>query len=440
LTVELDETHDPRLLSWVETANDGACDFPIQNLPFCVFRRAGTGDTGRIGVGIGNCILDLSRAAADGLLADANEAAERCRSSTLNALMELGPVGWRRLRGAISALLSVNVVADRRRRAESMILPIADAEFLLPANIGDFTDFFTSIFHATNVGTLFRPETPLLPNYKWVPVAYHGRTSSICLSGHRFARPKGQIKLPDAPAPAYAPCRRLDFEAELGFFVGPGNRFGDPIAIQQSDQHVFGVCLLNDWSARDIQTWENQPLGPFLAKNFASTISPWVVTLDALAPFRTAAYLRPPQDPRPLPHLFDAADQASGAFDIKVGIYLETEAMRRLGSSPHVLANVRFKDSYWTVAQLIAHHTSNGCNLRPGDLLGSGTISNAERGDNGSMIELTDGGKNPLILPDGEKRTFLEDGDCIILRATAERPEATRIGFGECRARILSAQ
>lgn len=439
MRVALDETHDAGRRSWVESANRSGADFPIQNLPFCVFRSRGLPTRGQIGVGIGDQILDLAGAARAGLLAEAGAAADALHAPTLNLLMELGPAAWRGLRRSISALLSTEADPHRRHSAAGMLVPMAEAEWLMPADIGDFTDFYASIFHATNVGRLLRPDNPLMPNYKWVPIGYHGRGSSVSVSGTPVVRPQGQTKAPDADAPGFGPSRRLDFETELGFFVGPGNALGRPVPIGAAGDQVFGVCLLNDWSARDIQAWEYQPLGPFLAKSFASTISPFVVTMDALAPFRIPAYARPAGDPDPLPYLRDAQDQASGGLDIRIGIFLETETMRRVGEAPHALAEVRYADMYWTVAQLVAHHTSNGCNLRPGDLIGSGTVSSREPGALGSLMELTHGGREPLRLPGVETRTFLEDGDAVIFRASCERDGAVRIGFGECRAAIEEA-
>jgi fumarylacetoacetase len=436
----LDDTHDPGRRSWVESAGAADAGFPIQNLPYCAFRPGGADGAARIGVGIGDRILDLASAAHAGLLDRAGgEAISACRQPRLNELMAAGPETWRRLRRTLSDLLTTGAQAEERRIAAGLLVDRDAAELRLPAEIGDFTDFFASVYHATNVGRLFRPETPLLPNYKWVPVAYHGRSSSIGVSGTPVRRPRGQLKPPDADAPVFAPARRLDYEAELGFFVGPGNRLGEPVPVGRAARHLFGVALLNDWSARDIQAWEYQPLGPFLAKSFASTLSPWVVTMDALAPFHTAAAERPPDDPRPLPYLMDEDDQVEGGLDVRVGVFIETAAMRARGDEPHLLSWSRFADTYWTPAQFVAHHTSNGCNLRPGDLLGSGTVSSREDGASGCMIELTRGGASPLSLPGGETRSFLEDGDTIILRAAAEREGFVPIDFGECRARIEAA-
>ena len=299
---------------------------------------------------------------------------------------------------------------------------------LLPVAIGDYTDFYASVHHATNVGSMFRPDNPLLPNYKWLPIGYHGRSSSIVVSGTPVRRPSGQTKDDASPAPVFGPSKRLDYEMELGMFIGPGNDLGEPIAVGSALDHVFGFCLVNDWSARDVQTWEYQPLGPFLAKSFATSISPWIVTLDALEPFRTRAFERASGDPEPLPYLRDDV-----GYDINVEVWLRTKKM----SEPVRLSRGNFRDMYWTVAQLVAHHTSNGCNLRPGDLLASGTISGPEKDARGCLLELTWRGTEPIQLPTGETRRFLEDGDEVILRAYCEREGVPRIGFGECRGVVV---
>ncbi len=386
----LDATHSPELKSWIESANQPGCDFPIQNLPFGIFKRRGAKESPRGGVAIGDQVLDL---AALGIKT----------GPTLNGIAAMGRPAWKKLRAALSKGLSVK---NRDKRWSRYLLPIKQAQLFLPVATADYTDFYTGIHHATNVGKLFRPDNPLMPNYKWVPIGYHGRASSIVVSGTRIARPRGQVKAPDQDAPTFGPSRRLDYEAELGFVVGPGNRLGKGIAIQDAPNHVFGVVLLNDWSARDIQAWEYQPLGPFLAKSFATTISPWIVTLEALAPFRCAAYERAAGDPKPLPYLWDEEDQRAGGFDIQIEMHLNGARMSRAS----------FRDSYWTMAQLVAHHTSNGCNLRPGDLLGSGTISGATPDSRGSLLELG--------------RGFLEDGDEVIEKGFCDNG-AVRIGFGE---------
>ena len=412
----LDATHDPALVSWVESANQPGCDFPIQNLPFGIFKRRGAKEKPRGGVAIGDQILDL---AALGVKT----------GPTLNGLAAMGRPAWQKLRRQLSKGLSVR---SRNPRFVKYLVPMKKAELLLPLEIGDYTDFYAGIHHATNVGRILRPDNPLLPNYKWVPIGYHGRASSIVPSGTPVTRPRGQIKSPDAAAPEFAPTRRLDYEVELGFVMGPGNRLGTSIPVKKALHHIFGVVLLNDWSARDVQAWEYQPLGPFLAKSFATTISPWIVTLEALAPFRCPAFARAAEDPTPLPCLWDDDDQRAGGLTIDIEMHLRTPKM----TSPTRLSRGSFRDAYWTPAQLVAHHTSNGCNLRPGDLLGSGTLSGTSADSLGSLFELTQGGKAPLSLPGGERRTFLEDGDEVIERGYCERPGAARIGFGEARGRI----
>lgn len=418
--MKLDETHDPALRSWVESANAPGCDFPIQNLPFGIFRRKGRKEPPRAGVAIGDQILDL---AALGVRT----------GSTLNALAATGRVALRKLRRELSRALREKS-AQRKRIARSLV-PMKQAELLLPVAIGNYSDFYTGIHHATNVGRILRPDNPLLPNYKWVPIGYHGRSSSIVVSGTPIRRPMGQAKAPDAPAPLYAPSKRLDYEAELGFIAGTGNRLGRPIAVGEALDHVFGAVLLNDWSARDMQAWEYQPLGPFLAKSFATTISPWIVTMDALEPYRCSPFARAADDPRPLPYLSDDADQRQGGFAIEMEMHLRTAKMKQ----PARLSRGNFRDSYWTVAQLVAHQTSNGCNLQTGDLLASGTISGTSGDSLGSLMELTLAGKNPLSLPGGETRAFLEDGDEVIERGRCARDGYASIGFGEAAGRILAA-
>lgn len=436
MTHTLDHTHDPRLTSWVASANAPDTDFPIQNLPFGVFRRAG--ESPRIGVAIGDQILDLAGCRRLSLLADSPPAlAAALDDSTLNRLMALGHESWRALRQQLSAVLRHDSPA--REHADQILVPMVEAELLLPAAIGDYTDFYASIFHATNVGSMFRPDNPLLPNYKYVPIGYHGRASSIVASGAPVRRPCGQTRDPQATQPAFGPSRRLDYELEVGVFVGPGNALGEPIPIAEAERHIFGVCLVNDWSARDIQTWEYQPLGPFLAKSFATTISPWIVTLDALAPFRAPAFARPDGDPAPLPYLDSREDQERGGIDLTLEVYLATQQMRDSGIAPVRVSHGSFREMYWTIAQLLTHHASNGCNLRPGDLLASGTVSGPERESRGCLLELTWRGEQPIELPTGEQRRFLEDGDEVILRGWCEREGYRRIGLGECRGVILPA-
>jgi fumarylacetoacetase len=436
----LDETHDPARKSWVDSANAPGTPFPIQNLPFGVFRRRRESGA-RIGVAIGDRVLDVAAAAKAARPHIDSSIVAACTQPTLNALMALGPEAWRSLRVALSQLLRAEGadMSARRGTVETLLVPMAEIEMLLPAAIGDYTDFYAGIAHATNVGKMLRPDSPLMPNYKWVPIGYHGRASSIRPSGADVVRPNGQRKPADATEPSFGPSRNLDFETELGFFVGPGNQLGTSIPIAHAGEHLFGVCLLNDWSARDIQGWEYQPLGPFLAKSFTTTISPWVVTLDALAPFRMPAMARPAGDPKPLPYLADADDQAAGGIDIAVEILLASAKMRESKLPAHRLATVNTQGLYWTPAQMLAHHASNGCDLHPGDLLGSGTISNAEPGVVGSILELTQRGKSPVQLPSGETRVFLEDGDEVIMRGFCCRDGATPIGFGECRGVILPA-
>jgi fumarylacetoacetase len=413
--MKLDETHDPQLASWVESANAPDAEFPLQNLPFGIFRsRKSRSETPRGGVAIGDQILDL---AALGVRT----------GPTLNALAGQGRPVWRNLRTALSRALSKK--NKSYKRFEKHLMPIKDAEMLLPVSVGDYSDFYTGIHHATNIGRLLRPDNPLLPNYKWVPIGYHGRASSIVVSGTPVTRPSGQLKTGDEPV--FGPTQRLDYEAELGFVVGSGNRLGRPISIGDALEHIFGVVLLNDWSARDIQAWEYQPLGPFLAKSFATTISPWVVTLEALAPFRCPAFARAKGDPTPLPYLLDEEDQRSGGLAIEVEMHLRSRSMRQDKVPAQRLSRGSFRESYWTVAQIVAHQSSNGCNLQPGDLLGSGTISGATPDSMGSMMELTQGGKSALALPNGERRTFVQDGDEVIERGRCDASGYRRIGFGE---------
>jgi fumarylacetoacetase len=441
--MNLNETHDPGLASWIETANVPGGDFPVQNLPLGVFRRAGSAEPFRGGVAIGDQVLDLRAALAAGALREAAvgkpaaEAAAAASGPALNELMERGPEAASALRLVLSRALRRG--SAQRGALESCLVPQAAAEHAVPAGIGDYTDFYASIYHATAIGRLFRPDNPLLPNYKWVPIAYHGRSSSIGVSGQSFSRPVGQILPSGSAAPVLAPTRRLDYELELGAFIGRGNCAGERIELSRAESHVFGLCLLNDWSARDIQAWEYQPLGPFLAKNFATTISPWIVTLEALEPYR-APWTRSASDPQPLPYLDSPGVRAHGALDIQVEVYLKSESMRRESRPPHRLSHSNFKHSYWTVAQMVAHHTVNGCNLKPGDLVATGTQSGPAPEEAGSLLELTRSGAQPLTLPNGETRRFLEDGDTVILRAHGERPGTARIGFGEAAARVLPAR
>jgi fumarylacetoacetase len=427
------QTHDPARRSWVEAANARDAAFPVQNLPLGIFRRTAGGDAPRVGSAIGDQILDLAAARRAGLID--GRAADATGEPTLNRLMALGSADWSRLRREIFDCLAADGdrADDCRRRAGELLVPMADATLELPAAIGDYTDFFTSIYHATNTGSMSRPDNPLMPNFKYLPVAYHGRASSVVVSGSPVRRPHGQARGPNEPAPQFGPARRLDYECELGFFIGTGNKLGEPVPISRAGEHIFGFCLLNDWSARDIQFWEYQPLGPFLGKSFSTTISPWVVTAEALAPFRCPAFARADGDPAPLPHLASAEETARGGFDITMEVWIETARMRQDGAAPVRLSRSNANDCYWTVAQMIAHHSSNGCNLRPGDLCGTGTVSGKDKGSLGCILELTWGGTQPITLPNGEERRFLEDGDAIILRAHCARDGAVSIGFGECR-------
>ncbi len=434
MTIKLNETHDPARRSFVESANKPGTDFPIQNLPFGVFRPA-PGQAPRVGVAIGDQIVDVAAAGAafDGLAAEATKA---CSAASLNALMSLGPETWSALRLALSRALSTQ---DGDETIARHLTAMAQAEILLPVAVPNFTDFFASVFHATNAGRMFRPDNPLMPNYKYVPVAYHSRASSVRVSGTAFKRPRGQRKPPNETVPSYGPSRNLDFELELGFYIGMPSELGEPIPIGKAAEHIFGFCLLNDWSARDVQAWEYQPLGPFLAKNFSTTVSPWVVTAEALAPFHTKAFARPDGDPAPLPYLDDPDDRASGGLDISLEVYLSTETMRRAGTAPLRITRTSAAWLYWTVAQMVAHHTCNGCNLAIGDLMGTGTISGPDKPNLGSLLELTLRGSEPLTMPSGEKRGFIEDNDEILFRGFCEKPGYARIGFGECRAVVLPA-
>lgn len=431
---EIDFTHDGTLSSWVPAANAHAA-FPVQNLPLGIFSSPGS-DVRRGGVAIGDSILELA-AVADLLQGTAREAALAGRAQTLNNLFALGHDAMVALRQGLSRLLTDTA---QQTAVSQALYPAAECKMHLPFAIGDYTDFYTGIRHAENVGRMLRPDNPLLPNYKYVPIGYHGRASSIRVSPTDVRRPWGQIKAPDVAVPVMAPTARLDYELEMAVWVGQGNELGAPIAIGAAADHIGGYSLLNDWSARDVQAWEYQPLGPFLAKSFQSNISPWVVTTEALAPFQVAQAARLDGDPAPLAYLTDTADQANGALSITMEVHLQTAAMRAAGQSPVRLSSGSMTNMYWTVAQLITHHASNGCNLAPGDMLGTGTLSGAEPGSWGSLMEITRGGSEPLALPSGETRSFLEDGDKVIISAFAERDGFARIGFGECSARVLAAR
>jgi fumarylacetoacetase len=427
----IDATHDPALQSWVASANAADTDFPIQNLPYGRFRTAGSAEPFRLGVAIGDQILDLPAAMrAAGPSPESDALATEIQAlvgGDLNAYMNTPRIRRRAVRRLLSRMLAAGSPHEAALR--NTLLPQAKADMALPCTIGDYTDFYAGIHHATTVGRLFRPDKPLLPNYKWVPIGYHGRSSSIVVSGHPVRRPRGQTK-GEAETPVFGPTKRLDYELEVGALIGPGNALGEPIAIDSADEHIFGLVLLNDWSARDIQAWEYQPLGPFLAKNFASTISPWVVTIEALAPFR-CPFDRPAGDPRPLPYLDSAFNRERGQLNITLEVWLQTPAMREAGHAAVRLTQSNFREAYWTLSQLVTHHTVGGCNLRSGDLLGSGTMSGPASRQGGSMLELSLGGRQAIELPGGETRTFLLDGDTVLLRAYCEQPGARRIGFGE---------
>lgn len=437
MTATLDATHDPALTSWVASANAADTDFPIQNLPYGRFRRAGSDEPWRIGVAIGDQVLDLRAAlAAGGWSADVVALLEPLAAGDLAAFMRRGGAARRTLRAALSSALTAG--SARQSTLAACLVAQSAAEVALPCSIGDYTDFYTGIHHATSVGKLFRPDNPLLPNYKWVPIGYHGRASSIVVSGTPFRRPRGQVK-GAADAPAVGPSQRLDYELELGVLIGSGNPLGEPVPMGTAEEAIFGITLLNDWSARDLQAWEYQPLGPFLAKNFATTLSPWVVTLEALAPFR-APFERAEGEPQPLPYLDSPENRARGAFDLTVEAWIRTAAMREAGAPEVLLSRASMREAaYWTPAQLVAHHTVNGCNLQPGDLLGTGTLSGPAPGQGGSLLELSQGGKSPVTLATGETRTFLQDGDSLILRAYCERPGLRRIGLGRCEGTVLPA-
>lgn len=413
--------------SWVPGA-DGS-DFPLENLPLGVFRRED--GIACIGSAIGDWIFDLRGAADAGLLH--GDLAVACKESSLNTLMSLGRDASLALRERLIELLSVH---PARAHAEPLLVARKEAAMLLPARVGNYTDFYASVYHATNVGRLFRPDNPLLPNYKWVPIGYHGRASSIVVSGADVHRPCGQTKGPDATEPTFGPSKALDYELEVAFFVGMGNKLGEPISLDDAERHIFGLCLANDWSARDVQAWEYQPLGPFLAKNFATTISPWVVTMDALEPFRVPPFTRAADDPKPLAYLDSPADRERGGFDVTVEVWLQTARMRLNGQPAFRVSHGNLRDLYWTFAQMLAHHTCNGCNLQPGDLLASGTVSGSSSDSLGCLLELTKRGAEPLALPNGETRKFLEDGDEVILRGFCEREGVARIGLGECVGRV----
>jgi fumarylacetoacetase len=431
----LDVTHDPQARSWLPSANQNECAFPIQNLPFSVFRHQRSAQGFRGGVAIGDQIIDLCALAHTQLFTgEAAEGVSAGSLESLNSLMRLGP----RILGALRRALFDAMAQGSAHQAllEKCLVPQNEAVFTLPADIGDYTDFYISVHHATAIGRLFRPDNPLLPNYKWIPIGYHGRSSSIGVSGQEFHRPRGQ-KSSAGGSPTVGPSTRLDYELELGIFIGSGNKLGAPIPMADAENHIFGLCLLNDWSARDLQGWEYQPLGPFLAKNFATTISPWIVTLQALAPFRVP-FNRSESDPQPLDYLESRENRAAGALDIQLEALIQTAKMQACGEPPQRLSATSFRHAYWSISQLVAHHTVNGCNLRPGDLFGSGTQSGPTPAEAGSLVELSKGGTQALPIGKDEQRTFLEDGDTVIFRGWCERPGAVSIGFGELHGRVLA--
>jgi fumarylacetoacetase len=434
----LNHTHDPAARSWLASAN-GHPEFPIQNLPFAEFSHGAGKTVMRGGVAIGDQVLDLAALGATDLLpAEARAACQVAGQSSLNAFMALGPAAWRGLRHGLFELLRDGAAADRQQAVRACLVPMGQVDFALPTQIGDYTDFYTSIHHARNVGRIARPDDPLTANFQWIPIAYHGRASSVVVSGTPFRRPMGQSMAPGAKAPVYGPCARLDYELEMGVFIGPGNAMGTPIPLAQAENHIFGMCLLNDWSARDIQFWEMAPLGPFLGKNFCTSISPWIVTMEALAPFRLP-FTRPADEPQPLAYLDAESNRAQGVLDIQLEVAIETAAQRAKGSAPSRVSGTSFRHQYWTIAQMVAQHTVGGCNLHSGDLIGTGTISGPTPEEAGAIIEQTQGGRTPITLGEGEQRAFLHDGDAVILRGWCERPGAARIGFGECRGLVLAA-
>lgn len=423
--------------SWVISANDHA-DFPLQNLPFGVFSNPGADRRG--GIAIGHYIFDLGAALDAGLFSEAVRfAAQAASADQLNDFFALGATARKALRAELLALLDESSPQRERQQAlgKQLLLPMSECRMHMPARVGDYTDFYVGIHHATHIGRLFRPDNPLLPNYKYVPIAYHGRASTLCVSGAPVKRPNGQTLAPGAEAPEFGPSKRLDYELEVGVWMGPGNETGESIAIAEAGERIAGFCLLNDWSARDLQAWEYQPLGPFLSKSFTTTLSPWVVTAEALAPFRSAQPERPPGDPRPLEYLWDGQDQQNGALDIELEVLLQTAHMKEQGIAPQRLALSNTLNMYWTVAQMVTHHSVNGCKLQAGDLFGTGTLSGPQPGQFGSLIEMTEGGKHAIELPGGETRTFLQTGDEVILKARCRRDGQVSIGFGECRGVVV---
>jgi fumarylacetoacetase len=437
--MELNRTHDAAAASWLGSANVDGTDFPIQNLPFAVARRRGTGETFRGCVGIGDSVIDLPRLAESRLLEGiALEAARACAAPTLDRYLALGPGTWTALRGALFDLLREGSEAASESQVwKTCLFRMSDAEFAVPTSVPDYTDFYTSLHHAVNIGKLFGIDKPA-PNFYTMPVAYHGRSSTVGISGQEVPRPRGQVRPSPDEAAVYASCRKLDYELELGVYVGVGNSRGTRIPVDVAEGHIFGVCILNDWSARDLQAYEMQPLGPFNAKNFATTVSPWIVTLEALAPFR-APLVRDAADGPLLPYLDGDSVRKTGALDIQLEVWLETARDRSMGRKPTRLSSTSFRHQYWTIAQMLAHHTDGGCGMRPGDLFGSGTVSGPSAREAGAMMELTRGGANPVTVGDGEARDFLADGDAVVMRGWCSKEGFKRIGLGECRGMVVAA-
>ena len=436
----LNFSHDPTAQSWVAAAQAPGCDFTLQNLPFGIFVRGGSDKHPRGGVAIGDQVLDLAHLAASGLLIEpARAACCVAADSTLNAFMAMGAESWQPLRHALFKLLSSNTDAATQEKVRACMLPLSQATMQMPVEVRNYTDFYTSKYHAVNVGRVMRPDNPLTPNFPWLPIAYHGRPSSVVLSGTGFRRPNGQSRGADNRPPVFGPCRRLDFELEMGFFVGKETTLGQPLPLSQARDRIFGMCLLNDWSARDHQFWEMDPLGPFLGKNFCTSISPWIVSMEALEPYRIA-FDRPASDPQPLPYLDDATDRASGSIDVHLAVSLQSRQHRAQHLAGDRITATSLRHQYWTIAQMLAQHTVGGCNLRSGDLMGTGTISGPTPEEAGALVELSMGGTRPVMLPGtGETRHFLEDGDRVSIKGWCEKPGAARIGFGECHGEVLPA-
>jgi fumarylacetoacetase len=439
---ELNHTHDPAATSWVTSANLAGTDFPIQNLPLAMFRRAGSHEAFRGGVAIGDQVIDLAAAHAAGVLDGLGAQALAAASGpALNHFFAEGPAAWRALRHGLFDVLLAGASGPKVEALRACLVPQDAVEFTVPTRVANYTDFYTSIHHARNVGKVIRPDDPLSPNFQWLPIAYHGRASSVVISGTAFHRPHGQALPPGAKAPVYGPCARLDYELEMGFYVGPGNALGAPVPLGEAEAQIFGMCLLNDWSARDHQFWEMNPLGPFLGKNFCTSVSPWIVTMEALAPYRVPAVERPAPEPQPLAYLDGAANRALGGIDVQLTVGIASAQHRAQGLDAAEVSRTSFRHQYWTVAQMVTQHTVGGCNLQPGDLLGTGTISGPTALEAGALVELSRGGQQSITLAGtGEQRTFLADGDTVILRGWCEAPGAARIGFGTCQGTVLPAR